>query len=581
MKEIILDIETTSDNDIFAYCLGYLDGKVTVHRIDSRSKSRHDDLTLLQNIFNDISVAKVCHNFHFELKHLEKIIKIPEQTIWHDTMLMSQVLFNLRYSHALDNLCKELCDYPTEQDDEVIKYYKMYGSFDKIPQSVMTPYQIADGERTILLFKFFWDKLKGSAFEADYWNEIEAVKVVNRIEQTGLKLHIKNMQALYDRLENRINEIQIETYKLCNEFININSSDQIARILYKVYGIKPLRFSEKTGDPLTGKNELAEYRKLYPDIKFLDYILEQRSCIKGISTIEQYQKYNQGGFIYPNIGSNEAKTGRQTSKKPNMQNTSKNESIKNPYHVPLRQCFTCHDNSILYFADFQGIEMRLIVEAAGDKMMLDMINNDEDVHREAMECFRGKEYISNIFTNEPKKYKQLRSIDKNGHFGLGYGSSLIVFANTIGMSIEDAKVGFMRYKERHPRIISLLTDMLREAKRTGYIETPFGRRLYLFADEAHAALNYRIQGTAAGILKRALVRVDKLLRTKYSGEIKIVMPIHDEIIFKYPRNLLKYKEEVLKDITREMTFMPEIKVKLDAEWKKSLTTWDKAKEVKL
>ncbi len=180
------DIETTGLNSftdkIFSYCVGDWNGEVAVSRLD-RADSSFNWLNL-QGFFKETSIAKICHNMHFEYNFMKSHnIHIPEETVWHDTMLMSQLLRNLAPSHALDALCYELCGYSRALDVKVKMMAKKLGGYQNIPESIMTPYQKADGERTMLLFRLWYEEIKADEkLYEDYLNEIELIKVTQRLE---------------------------------------------------------------------------------------------------------------------------------------------------------------------------------------------------------------------------------------------------------------------------------------------------------------------------------------------------------------------------------------------------------------
>jgi len=580
LTPIAFDIETTGFNpredEIFSYSLGYEDGSTEVYRLDG--KDGKENLGYLKDFFSDTSLVKVCHNFHFEMKFVRKLVDVPDDTKWHDTMIMSQILWNTCPSHALDYLSYHLAEYPTEQDKEITRLYKLYRNYKSIPVEFMDPYQRADAERTMLLYLFLWPQIQSNVLEEDYQNEINTVITTVRLEEVGIRLHSKNAEKKIDFLDQSINEIQVELYNTYGRFINLSSDKQLGHLLYKELKYKPLMFSAKTKEPITNKEALYKYREMFPNDRIFDLLLMQRTYIKAKSTIKKYLDTAVDGILFPNIGVNEARTGRQTSKDPPLQNVSKNESLVNPYHVAIRDCFRAHERSILLLVDYQAIEMRLIVFAAGDEVMLDILNSGGDLHQEAMECFRGVDYVRGLKEKNPKLFSTTRKADKNAHFAIGYGGSVVTVANACGLDPIEFRGMYNRYKERHPKIVELFSTMMKKVREDGYVETPFGRKLNVDRGEAFAGLNYYIQGTAAGILKRAEVKVDALLKKEYNDEIRIILPIHDELIINLPRKYMQYKSEVIRKITDTMTDINHIDVKLDVEWKSSKTTWDKAKE---
>lgn len=582
MKYVSFDLETTGFNPyagstIFSYCVGHKDGHVEVFRIDTKSKQiNKENIRRLQGLFNDITIEKICHHFKFELSFLKTAgIYIPSGTIWHDTMIMSQLLNNLTPSHALDRLAYDLCKYPRDLDVAVKQANKAYGNYQRIPVKLMTDYQVADGERTMILFETFFPHIeKDQKLYQDYLNEIELVKVTQRLEEYGIMFAREEADQLLRWLDLELEKIQDDGYRLLGEYVNLNSSDTIIRLLYRKYRYPIFEFT-KNKKPSTEKDIILKLRDRFENPLF-DMILKQRSYIKGYAMIKSYKDFaNEEDIIHPSIKTNHARTGRQSSENPNMQNVSKEAALKNLFPVPARKCFCCRPGFVLFFVDYAGIEMRLIIDASGEPEMIDLLHDDGDPHTLAAEMFYGKRFKQ----ASDKEKKVLRSAAKNAHFALSYGASLSKVAVTLGMPVNEAKAGYKNYRSRFPKIAGFTPTIAEVINRDGYIMTPFGRRLYIPADKAYSGSNYLIQGTAAGILKRAQVAVDRYCSKILNDDVRIVIPIHDEIVLEYKKVLWKRKKGILRKISRLMTDMPLIRVPLEVEWKMSNTTWDKAKEI--
>lgn len=577
MEYCSFDIETTGLNPrkdtIFSYCIGDRDGNVKVYRIDRDGRNNRLQQKRLEVFFHNTSIAKICHNYHFELNFLKSHhINIPKETVWHDTMIMSQLLRNLAPSHALDALCWELCGYSRELDVKVKIMGKKLGGYQHIPESIMNPYQKADGERTMLLFQLWYNEIKNNKkLYEDYLNEIALVKVTQRLEDHGIMLDIDQALKLKLWLENKLINIRDDLHRLYGEYINLSSEPQVRKILYKDMKLPILAFT-KGKLPSTGKLILMDLREKY-DSPIFNLILQHRSYVKGLAMVKSYIKFaDDRHIIHPKINTNPTRTGRESSSNPNLQNVGKEEVLLNPFPVPARRCFRAFPQHILLFGDYTGIEMRLIVDASGDEKMLKLIKQGEDVHRIAAQILYG-----NLFKGE----RTQRNAAKNAHFAIPYGAGLVSVAHTLGLTLEQAKPGFERYKDEHPKIAFFSSTILKQVQELGYVETPFGRKLYLPDDKIYGSANYRIQGTAAGIIKRAQVTVDKYLKEVWDDLIRLILPIHDELVLSYPKNFMEDLPEVIKNLNMLMIDIPEIGVPLEVGWKMSTTTWDKAKELKI
>jgi DNA polymerase-1 len=256
---------------------------------------------------------------------------------------------------------------------------------------------------------------------------------------------------------------------------------------------------------------------------------------------------------------------------------SKRKGLKNPYPVPARQCYIPRPNSVLFMVDYSGIEMRVAVQCSGSARLIKLLHDDFDFHSACAESFFGKR-----FTDEKDKEikKMLRSAAKNARFAMLYGGGIKTVASTLLLSIKEAKYGKDCDRERFPEFYDLMDDCSSFAREHGYIKTLFGRKLNVPRHKSYVATDYRVQGTAAEVFKRGEVKVDKYLKENYP-DIRLLVPVHDELMGDMPRKYLQHKFKIMKEIENRMINIERITVPLSVEWKMSSTTWDGAKEVKV
>lgn len=591
-KYVAYDTETTGlsvyqGGRVFSYSFGFPDGSTEVYRLDSSQEK--ENRKRLQDFFDDIDVIKVAHNAKFDMKMTRYSgIHIPEGTVWHDTMIMSQLLRNNAPSHALDALCWELCGYPKDLDREVHQTFKVYGNYQKIPVHLMTAYQHADAERGMLLFQLFYEKfILGDPLKyADYQIEMRLLRVMDDMEDTGIDVCLPHLNQLILWLEEEIERIVFRVRKLFGEFINLNSEEQVANLLYRRVGLPILAFTDAK-KPSTSKDTLLSLKSAKP-MEILDLILKQRSYTKGLATLKSYlEKTDNDGKIHANLKGNHAITGRMACSDPNLMNVSKEKVLKNPFPIPARRAFKVSKGTLLIFADYAGIEMRLGIGVSHCTKMIQAMHEGKNVHEIAARIFYSEALCGSPFNLDHLVYhdkitnSDLYGASKNNHFALMYGAGLQQKAATLMLPVRAAKIGDEIYKKEFPEIYFLNRTIAKIIGENGYITTPFGRKLNVFRTKAYAGLNFLIQGTAAGILKRALVAIYSYLKTRWCEEIKIVLPIHDEIVFKFPRHLLPFLNEFLIDIRLLMITMPEIDVPLEVEYKMTDSTWDKAKKIEI
>lgn len=578
------DYETTgldpySGVEIFSYCIGDGEGNVEVRRLDEadRAKNHKRLVSYMQNT----QQSKICHNMKFEYTMtILAGLPCPEDTVWHDTMMMSRMLRNLAPSHELGRLCWELCGWSEDLDHQVAAANKAYGGYHRIPKSLMHPYQVSDGQRTMLLFKTFFPEIKKNAkLYNDYLNEIELIKVTQRMEQHGMMVSIPAAEKLLSWLQEQLEEVQRDCYKHLGELINFNADPQVARLLFKRLELPIIEYTDKHR-PSTDKIVLMQYKEKYPEhAHIFDMIMKYRSYFSGATNMKSYIKLaDSKSIIHANINTNQARTGRESCSKPNLQNVAKEQVLNNLFPVPARRAFRSFPGTITLFADYAGQELRLITEISEDEEMYRLIREGKDTHAEGAHEWYGSKFINE---SDTAVKKLLRTAAKNANFAKPYGAAISRIAATLQLHLKEAIKGDARFCKRFPRYANFSHIMTSRVKQDGFVETPFGRKLYVPKDKPYSGANYIIQGTGAGMVKRSQVRIDKYCKEKWNYELRIIIPIHDEVVLKYPRKLLPYKKQILGDIRDIMIDMPEIKVPLDVEFKMSTTTWDKAKGVEI
>lgn len=599
------DVETTGLSSykgaiIFSYCIGSIQEydaiDVQVYRVDNYSEPLNKkNRKILFDYWQDTSIIKVIHNYKFELSFLlQEKIPIPEGTIIIDTMVMHQCLRNLAPAHALDYIFWEFGGDPDGEfaaiDKEVKNQATIRGGYQKVDKKLMDKYQINDGTRplailAIMLKTIYKDKRRWE----DYLIELRHIIPTQHLESFGILLDIDNINKLKAELTAKLLKVRYESFRELNEFVNLNSDKMICDILYNRRKY-PILCRTKTKEPSTDKDVLLELRKRYPEDKIFDLILKQRSYTKALSTIESYLKFaDNKNIIYPNIRGNGApKTGRQSSSDPNLQNVSKEEALKNPFPVALRLCFKSRKNAIIALPDYSGIEMRLIASESGELELIEILRAGGDVHHATVECFlmvdkfntyndaiynTGVEKATELLQGNKNVYSIHRSAYKNTGFCIAYGGGISKVAVVLGKSVDEIATGDFNYRRRFPQVDGFSKSLMEIAKQEGCIYTAFGRKLNVPRNKTFVASNYKIQGTAAGILKRGQIKVDKMLRKKYHDRIRMIIPIHDEVLFHIPKFYLPAIEEVMSDITFLLTDMPEIKVPLEVSWKFTSTDW--------
>lgn len=581
------DYETTGLNPykndkIFSYCIADEEGNVEVCRLDGPKNEREYNWKKLQDFFLDDTIGKVAHNLKFELAFTKCAgIEIAENTEWHDTMIMSQIFRNLAPSHALDYLAWELGRVDRQQDVDVRIAAKAYGGYQNVPKDLMTHYQYMDGFRTMLLFRLWWPLMQKESFLEDYLNEIALIPVAERMQAYGIDLCIPETNRMLKWLEDELEQVQKDTFTMFGEYINLNSTEQVSRLLYQRLQLPVMEYTDDK-KPSTGKDALLKLRKMADSHPVIELIFKQRSYVKGVAIIRGYLEHaNEDYKLHPNIKTNHAKTGRLACENPNLMNVAKEEVEKNPYPVPARRCFKVRNDCLMCFADYVGLQLMLIIEVSQCHAMQEIVRAGGHPHIEAARIFYGPHLPKEMQFIDKKHSKKLYGAAKNGHFGLAFGAGLPQFADALNLTIPQAKPGYEMYCKLYPEIANLTTTVSKTVKEKGYVTTPFNRKLYVSVEKAYTGLNYLIQGTEAGITKRALVALDNHFKNEWNDDIRLVVPIHDEIVFSVPRALIAQKNRIFEEVKYLMTHIPHIKTPLDVEFKMTSSTWDRAREVRI
>jgi len=588
------DVETTGlrayhGDRIFAYCIGHHDGSVDVYRFDNDDeRMNRRSRRVLQRFFDDTSIVKVAHHYKFELGMLRAFgINVPDDTVWEDTMIMSRMLRNLAPSHELDRVAFELFGYPRD-NDKAVNDMKKKGLMHKVDRDLMTAYQVDDGVRTMLLYRLWREEARDMHPETDidlyhdYLNEIALIAATQRMEEYGLMLDDEGVDGLLDWLEVEFDRVQRDTFEYLGELVNLNSDVKVRALLYGRMKFPVLRLSKKGKLPSCDKDTLFELKEEYPDEEVFDLILRWRSYQSGMTYVDGYRKTaDRKRIMHPNINTNQARTGRQSSSGPNLQNVSKEEAVKNPYAVPARRAFRARPKHVMYFVDYAGIEMRLIADRTGEPEFMRLIAEGGDPHALATEVLcSGFIDAVKLRKEDPHAFKVLRGAVKNAQFAIAYGAGLGRVASTLKQSPEVVEEGYFGYCDRFPLVSGFTNAMIRQVEANGYVTTPFGRKLWIRLDKPYSASNYLIQGTGAQVLKRGEIRVDDYFKRQWSNDVRCVLPIHDELVFEMPVDLLKYQDEILRQVAYLMTDMPEIEVPLEVEVKKTKVDWASAREYK-
>jgi DNA polymerase-1 len=577
------DTETTglrlhNGHKMFAFSVGKLpEDKACIDTLVYREDTDKDFRSVMQKIWMDKNIVKIMHNAKFDMtatKHYLGDDAVLDQP-FHDTYLQSHIVFNAHPTHGLKALAWELLGFPKEDEAAVKSFVKSGGDYSMVPPHIMEPYQLADAERTMLLHGFFYEEViaKNPIWKEIYEWELKLVPVTARLEENGIMVNRQKCKDLINELRDGVEVALNDLEALIGERLNPYKARDVQWLLYKKLGFPVLKSTKKTSVPSVDKETLAELRRINPH-PALDLIVKYKSWDRGVEILSSYLELaDDEGILHPNINTCGAITGRESSSKPNLQNVAKEKVLLNPFPVPARRCFRPRLGCLNFHIDYSGIEMRLLVHYSEEDKLLKIIKEGGDVHEPAALVFFRDKYRN----AQGKEKKMLRDASKNMNFAIPYGGGAQAVATGLGFSLPEGAARFADYKKAFPKLVKLNSDIAKQVRQLGYITTTFGRRLYIPRDLAYMGLNYLIQGTAAEILKRAQVRVDAILRKDTGYQVKLLLPIHDEIILQWPRESLKEAPYLMRKIRDVMIDFNIFKVPLEVEMEYTVLSWAEKK----
>ena len=595
LNAIAYDTETTglelhTKHKMFAYSTASYEGATEVVRLDGKDgkfKSKRRALSYLDKLTRQTDRAIVCHNAKFDLTATEYALgrrlvgpgtngrpPLP----FHDTYIQAHLFMSDHPSRRLKDLAWELGGYPKDDETEVKRYIKGGYDYSEVPPEIMTKYQERDAVRAMLLHRLFYPKIQASKELTEiYQAELDLIPVTMAMERRGFMINRRKTRELIDWLKVELDQVLDDIEGVAGMRFNPDKRKQLSYVLFDKLGLPVLARTPKSKEPKTSKEILARLRDEYPH-PILDLITKFRSYRRGVTILGDYLEYaDDEGIIHPDINTCKAVTSRESASRPNLQNVEKTGVLLNPYPVPARRVFRPRPGYILFFIDYAGIEMRLLIHYSREPKLIDLINNGGDPHSLAAEIFYGDRFRN----AKGAKRKTLRGAAKNANFAIPYGASALKVATILGMKADEGALAFGRYRQEVPGLVGLTPKLIRRVKQEGEVITAFGRRLRVARAKAYTGTNYLIQGTAAGILKRAQVRVAEYLERATGGDVKLLLPVHDEIILEYPRDMLGEVEPVFNGIREVMIDFNQFDIPLEVEAEYSTIDWESKREYKI
>lgn len=550
--EFCVDTETTDLNALIAEVVGIALATETkgaayiplMHEDDSTQLDKSTVLSALKPILENPNILKIGQNLKYDYNVL-KNDDIHLEGIAFDTMLESYVLNSTAARHDMDSLALKYLGHKTITFTDVAGSGAKQKRFNQIPVEEAAPYAAEDANITLKLHETLYPMLDEKGRSVFHQIEMPLLKVLAEIERQGVLIDTEILANQGERLKAKIAVLQEEAYALTGKTFNLSSPKQLQEILFVEQKLPVISKTPK-GQPSTAEAVLQE---LAFDYRLPAVILEYRSLSKLVTTyIDALPKRINPKTKRVHTSYNQAvtATGRLSSSEPNLQNIP----IRSEEGRMIRKAFIAPENHILIAADYSQIELRIMAHLSQDSNLLNAFIKELDIHAAtASEIFDTP--LTDVSGDQRRRAKAV-------NFGLIYGMSAFGLAKQLGVDRNEAQAYIDRYFQRYPGVLDYMERTRKQAHETGYVETVFGRRLHLPEINARnmmrqkaaerTAINAPMQGTAADIIKKAMLAIADWQNKQSDGRARMIMQVHDELVFEVEKNTVDAVKDKIKDL---------------------------------
>lgn len=565
-----VDTETTSLNYMEAKLVGlsfaveagkaaylplghdYLDAPQQIDQSEALAK--------LKPLLENPEVKKVGQNLKYDISILANV-GIKLQGIAFDTMLESYVFNSVASKHNMDDLALKYLGHKNISFEEIAGKGAKQLTFNQISLEVAAPYAAEDADITLRLHQHLWPRLQKEPELASIFTDIELplVQVLSDVERQGVLIDSMLLGQQSEELARTIDELEQKAYEIAGEPFNLSSPKQLQVLFFEKLGYPVIKKTPK-GAPSTAEEVLVELALDYPLPKI---ILQHRSLAKLKSTYTDklpLMVNAQTGRVHTSYHQANAATGRLSSSEPNLQNIP----IRTEEGRRIRHAFIAQEGRKVLAADYSQIELRIMAHLSQDKGLLTAFAEGKDIHKAtAAEVFDVD--FGEVTSEQRRRAKAV-------NFGLIYGMSAFGLARQLDIPRGEAQKYIDTYFKRYPGVLKYMEETRAIAADLGYVSTLYGRRLYLPAIKdrnamrrqaaERAAINAPMQGTAADIIKKAMINIADWIADETDGEITLIMQVHDELVFEVDSD----KAEALQEkVCQLMAEAADLDVELLAE----------------
>lgn len=565
LTELSFDIEATGKNPISDSIVGIAlckeKGKAYYVPVGhTHGLNVPEAFSILKEVLEDESIPKIGHNLKYDILMLRQE-GIHVKGRLYDTMLASYLLNPNKPDHSLEDAGLEYLFYKKRGFTEILGKQR---SFSEVPIDEATQYAAEDAELSMELRGILFERLKDEGLEDLYLNiEMPLIYVLADMEEAGVKINKERLEDLSKELDRELCIIESKIYSIAGEGFNINSPQQLQKILFQKLGLKPIK-KTKTGYS-TGMNVLEELAKTHElPLEILNYRTLYKLKTTYVDTLPKLTD-KKTGRIHTSFNQTVTATGRLSSSEPNLQNIP----IRGEWGTRIREVFIADKDSTLISADYSQIELRILAHMSNDPGLIDAFKKDTDIHsRTASELFGiAQEAVT----------EDMRRVAKSVNFGVVYGISPFGLSETLNIPPKEAASYIEHYFDKHPGVKQYMENTVRTAQHLGYVKTIMGRKRLTPEINSHnsnirqqaerLAINTPIQGTAADLIKIAMINIWRRLR-EMNLKTKMILQIHDELLFEAPEQELKIARNLIKhEMEKALTLS--VPLKVETGWGKN------------
>lgn len=522
--------------------------------------SRDEALRWLKQIIEASQDKVIGQNLKYDLQVLRNH-QINIQRFHADTMLMSYSINSTASRHNLDALAEYYLNIKTIKFEDVMgKGKNKLKNFSEVPIKEATNYAAEDADITLQLYKTFETKIDDKTTKMLQEIEYPMIFVLMEMEATGALIDIKHLNSLSNNFGSKLINLVQKIHKHSGVVFNIDSPKQLSEVLFDKMGIEA-KGLKKTSSGYYSTSE-SVLQKLSDENEIIKDILEYRTLakLKSTYTDKLSEICDLGSRVHTSYHQAVTSTGRLSSSDPNLQNIP----IRTKDGIVIREAFIAPQGKKLLAIDYSQIELRLMAHYSNDEIMVKSFNNNEDIHKRTASEIFGVD-IQDVDDDMRRKAKTI-------NFGLLYGMSAFGLSNQLSVTRAEADIFLESYFDRYSGVSAFMKNIVEHAKGKKYVETLHGRKIHVPNIESsnylmrqaseRAAINGPLQGSAADIIKIAMIKIAKWIEGN-DQEIKMILQVHDELIFEVPGS---YGEENIQPIIKLMEQSTEINVPLKAEY---------------